>query len=366
MMWLRGEARTTNNPPNERLRAQVQWYVGPRGSRRSVSWSVDSVAVKVLKVHFSRISVFRPCLFNVNTVANGDGVYFKSGLCPYTTARSKIHATIHAFRAMDAFHWRKNLDKPVPGRIYLVNVNLPVGENVSDNPSVNLVFTHPSVDAYDNWAKVWSDPRKADADQYIASQSGILAQSSTRLNFWRAYPGSDGKTRYMQGTARPGAASITTDYPYNASQIMTITVYLSTGITSRGRIGIDAAMTARALKEPWLTDSVDKAVLRTALHDLTSTISSVQGLTMITPDNTTTIDDYLDNYDLSSMNSNHWVGSCSIGSVVDANTKVQNTNNLFVVDASIVPSLPTGNPHGMIMSAAEQAVAKILALSGGP
>ncbi|KAF5354114.1 hypothetical protein D9756_007316 [Leucocoprinus leucothites] len=245
-------------------------------------------------------------------------------------------------------------------------INLPVGENVSDNPSVNLVFTHPSVDAYDNWAKVWSNPRKADADQYIASQSGILAQSSTRLNFWRAYPGSDGKTRYMQGTARPGAASITTDYPYNASQIMTITVYLSTGITSRGRIGIDAAMTARALKEPWLTDSVDKAVLRTALHDLTSTISSVQGLTMITPDNTTTIDDYLDNYDLSSMNSNHWVGSCSIGSVVDANTKVQNTNNLFVVDASIVPSLPTGNPHGMIMSAAEQAVAKILALSGGP
>lgn len=38
----------------------------------------------------------------------------------------------------------------------------------------------------------------------------------------------------------------------------------------------------------------------------------------------------------------------------------------FVVDASIIPSLPTGNPQGVIMSAAEQAVAKILALSGGP
>jgi cellobiose dehydrogenase (acceptor) len=70
------------------------------------------------------------------------------------------------------------------------------------------------------------------------------------------------------------------------------------------------------------------------------------------------------------MDSNHWVGSNIIGpagkAVVDVNTKVYNTNNLFIVDASIVPSLPYGNPHGMIMSMAEQASAKILALAGGP
>ena len=95
------------------------------------------------------------------------------------------------------------------------------------------------------------------------------------------------------------------------------------------------------------------------------------------------------------MNSNHWVGSAKIGTspssaVVDQNTKVFNTDNLvrtplsssprlprptltrlallaqFIVDASIVPSLPMGNPQGMIMSTAEQAVAKILALAGGP
>ena len=70
------------------------------------------------------------------------------------------------------------------------------------------------------------------------------------------------------------------------------------------------------------------------------------------------------------MDSNHWVGSAIIGnsssnSVVDENTKVWNTDNLvrlshvvrtimpfdllrfqFVIDASIIPSLPTGNPHG--------------------
>ncbi|KAF8066822.1 cellobiose dehydrogenase [Lyophyllum atratum] len=249
-------------------------------------------------------------------------------------------------------------------------INLPVGYNVSDNPSINLVFTHPSIDAYENWAQVWSNPRPADSAQYLKSQSGVLAAASPRLNFWRAYSGTDGKTRWMQGTARPGAASVTTNYPYNASQIFTITVYLSTGITSRGRIGIDAAMTARPLINPWFVDPVDKAVLIQGINDLIANVKSVSGLTLITPDNTTTITNYVNNYDPGSLNSNHWVGSNTIGvsgkAVVDENTKVFNTNNLFIVDASIIPQMPMGNPHGAIMSMAEQAVTKILALAGGP
>jgi cellobiose dehydrogenase (acceptor) len=55
-------------------------------------------------------------------------------------------------------------------------------------------------------------------------------------------------------------------------------------------------MTVEILEEPWLTDPVDKEVLRQALHDLTSNIASVEGLTMITPDNTTTVDDYREQY----------------------------------------------------------------------
>lgn len=45
----------------------------------------------------------------------------------------------------------------------------------------------------------------------------------------------------MQGTARPGAASVTTDYPYNASQIMTITVYLWAQITDFNILWTDIA-----------------------------------------------------------------------------------------------------------------------------
>ncbi|KDQ52894.1 carbohydrate-binding module 1 protein [Jaapia argillacea MUCL 33604] len=250
-------------------------------------------------------------------------------------------------------------------------INLPVGYNVSDNPSINLVFTHPTIDAYENWADVWTNPRPADAAQYLKSQSGVFAGASPKMNFWRSYTGTDGKQRWAQGTVRPGAASVNTTYAYNASQIFTITMYLSEGITSRGRIGIDSNLGAKPLVNPWFTDPVDKTTLIQALGDIISNINSVPGLTMITPDNQTTLATYVNNYDPGSLNSNHWVGSAKIGTssanaVVDSNCKVFNTNNLFVVDASMVPALPIGNPTGYIMSASEQAVAKILALAGGP
>ncbi|KAG9000556.1 hypothetical protein FRB94_005345 [Tulasnella sp. JGI-2019a] len=246
-------------------------------------------------------------------------------------------------------------------------INLPVGYNVSDNPSINLVFTHPSVDSYDNWAPIWATPRAADAAQYKANGTGVFAAPSPKLNYWEALGSPDGKTRYVQGTARPGASSISTVYPYNASQIFTITVYISSGLTSRGRIGIDNTMYGKIITPPWFQDPTDKAVIITAINNLLSTTSQVPGLTLITPDNTTTVTDFVN---LGAVGSNHWVGSTSIGtspttSVVDSNTKVWNTTNLFIVDAGIVPTQPCANPHGMLLVVGEIAVPKILALAGG-
>ena len=68
---------------------------------------------------------------------------------------------------------------------------------------------------------------------------------------------------------------------------------------------------------------------------------------------------------------NHWIGTVKLGTddgrtggtaVVDTNTKVYGTDNLFVVDASIFPGLMTANPSGMIVTVAEHAAKKILAL----
>ncbi|KAK7014038.1 carbohydrate-binding module 1 protein [Favolaschia claudopus] len=247
-------------------------------------------------------------------------------------------------------------------------IDLPVGYSVSDNPGVTLVFTHPSVDAYDSWANAWTNPRPADAAQYLKDQSGVYADASVKLNFWRSYVGEDKKKRWIQGTVRPGGVSYAmTSFPFNASQVFAVTLYLSTGLTSRGRIGIDSNLNGVPLVQPYFTDPVDEATLVTAIEDVIASVKNVSGLKLITPDNTTTVADFVHTYADGNLLSNHWVGANKVGispasAVVDVNAKVFNTSNLFVVDASIIPSLPYGNPTGVIMSAAEQAVAKILAL----
>lgn len=48
----------------------------------------------------------------------------------------------------------------------------------------------------------------------------------------------------------------------------------STGITSRGRIGIDAALRAQPIVAPWLTDPVDKEILIQALEDVVSNMGN--------------------------------------------------------------------------------------------
>lgn len=75
----------------------------------------------------------------------------------------------------------------------------------------------------------------------------------------------------------------------------------------------------------------------------------------------------------SNRRSNHWVGTNKLGpddgrhpaggtAVVDLNTRVWGTDNLFVVDASIFPGVPTTNPSSYIVTVSEHAAQKILAL----
>ena len=75
-----------------------------------------------------------------------------------------------------------------------------------------------------------------------------------------------------------------------------------------------------------------------------------------------------------SRRSNHWMGTNKLGtddgrkngtSVVDLDTKVYGTDNIFVVDGSIFPGQPTGNPSAMIVIASERAAVRILALRRG-
>jgi cellobiose dehydrogenase (acceptor) len=220
---------------------------------------------------------------------------------------------------------------------------------------------------YNNWNTVFTAPPANDVKMYLKNRSGVLAAPSPRLNFWRAYSGADSVTRWAQGTVKPGASLPTTSVAYNASQLFTITVYLSQGITSRGRIGLTSTGSMQTVTTPWFTDPIDQTVIINALTDVINESKSDPKVTLLQPDlSAQSVADYVKSYPTSNLCSNHWVGSAAIGRVVDANLKVMGMNNLFVVDASIVPALPMGNPHGVIMIAMEKGVANILALSGGP
>lgn len=63
------------------------------------------------------------------------------------------------------------------------------------------------------------------------------------------------------------------------------------------------------------------------------------------------------------MGADSGLGSTQGQAVVDADTRVYGTDNLFVVDASILPGMVTANPSGTILSVAEKAAEKILGLS---
>ncbi|QRW07919.1 GMC oxidoreductase [Ceratobasidium sp. AG-Ba] len=245
-------------------------------------------------------------------------------------------------------------------------INLPVGMNTTDNPTVSVTFTHPSIDGY-NWTAVATNPRPADAEQYLYDRSGILTAPTSRVNFWRAYNGSDGRTRYSQGGCGSGG-SVPPGSSYNASAVFSCVVALYNGLTSAGRIGIDSSFRSKILKTPWLNTSEDKTALTSALTDFISTYQQVPELQLISPNISVTLEAYVTN---SVGGSNHWVGSTKIGtsasdSVVDPDTKVWHTDNLFIVDAGVYPGVTTGNPTGSLLVMSEMAADKISALTGGP
>ncbi|KAF8610371.1 the flavin domain of cellobiose dehydrogenase [Ceratobasidium sp. AG-I] len=243
-------------------------------------------------------------------------------------------------------------------------ITLPVGYNTQDNPSIPLIFTHPSINAYQNYAPVWFTPNLTDAKLYVDKQSGVLAQTSPRINWWRKYVGGDGGERWVQGTANPAGCCVSGPGGNNET-LFQVTLYLGRGLKSVGRAGISNSTRMRLITAPWLTDPVDKDVLVQATMDVLSTYKQVPGLELLYPNlNTTTIEAHI----LSTVGgSNHWAGTTRTGtnstiSVVDPNLKVWGTDNLFVADSGVFPGMPVGNPTASIMTMAEMAAVKLLRL----
>jgi cellobiose dehydrogenase (acceptor) len=198
-------------------------------------------------------------------------------------------------------------------------------------------------------ASQFTNPGQTDIDLF-AKASGPLSQSGQRFNFWSSLNGTDGITRFFQGTVNsPSAGTVRAK------------VYLTHGATSSGVLGITSTGSTQFSTEPLMNTDEDKAAV---VEFLDSILNAARKSTILVPSSATaTGASLVANY----VSGTHFLGTAMMGdskqnAVVDKDTKVFGTDNLFVVDASIHPDLPTGNTQAIVMVVAEYAAAKILAL----
>ncbi|KAI0888791.1 carbohydrate-binding module family 1 protein [Annulohypoxylon maeteangense] len=249
-------------------------------------------------------------------------------------------------------------------------IDLPVGYNLEDHTNTDTVITHPDVVFYDYYG-AWDNPNTTDKDQYINSRSGMFAQAAPNIGpmFWDEITGDDGIVRQLQWTARVEGSDGTP-----SGTAMTMSQYLGRGATSRGRMTITKALNTVVSTLPYLRDENDVQAVIQGIKNLQSALSNVRNLTWTYPSANTTVEDFVNDMLVSYTNrrSNHWIGTNKLGSddgrangsaVVDLDTRVYGTDNLFVVDASIFPGHITTNPSAYIVIAAEHASERILSLS---
>ncbi|KAF3004614.1 hypothetical protein E8E14_008457 [Neopestalotiopsis sp. 37M] len=249
-------------------------------------------------------------------------------------------------------------------------INLPVGSNLIDHLNTDVYVTHPDVVFYDFY-EAWTTPNPSDKDRYLTNRTGIFTQSAPNIGpmFWDQVTSSDGKVRQMQYTARVEGADKT-----DSNNTMIMSQYLGRGSTSRGRMAITAQLSTVVAEHPFLRTAGDKEAVLKSLDNLRVALSPVKNLTWALPLANQTTEDYVDSLVVTAnaRRSNHWMGTAKMGlddgrvtngtAVVDLNTKVYGTDNIFVVDASIFPGMSTGNPSAMIVAASEYAAERILKL----
>ncbi|KAF2147058.1 uncharacterized protein K452DRAFT_214995, partial [Aplosporella prunicola CBS 121167] len=226
-------------------------------------------------------------------------------------------------------------------------IELPVGKGLKDHPifTVSVTAANANFTEYDP-----TSPTKNEISLF-AQGAGPLSEGMQRLNFWTNVKGTDGVTRYIQGTT---AAT--------GSNGIKIKVYLTHGLTSTGVLGITADGTTTFSTEPWMNTDGDKAAIKSFMTDLIAYIKKDSSLSI---ESTTGEEVTADSLIATHVTGDHFVGTAKMGAdkssaVVDTDCKVFGTDNLFVVDASIHPDLPTGNTQAIVMVVSEHAAKKII------
>ncbi|KAL7621673.1 hypothetical protein AAE478_009000 [Parahypoxylon ruwenzoriense] len=238
-------------------------------------------------------------------------------------------------------------------------IDLPVGKRIQDHPLWVTVWniTGDAAQLPIVSAETLQNPPEDMVEQF-AHATGVLVQNDIRMELWTDItPPSDGVTRYAQ-----------VEFYSKTTGQFNMEMFLTHGSTSRGELGITAEGATYHIRDPLMNTDGDKEAMDTFVEMLLE-YSRKPGAAFVWPGpggaNATARDV------LTNMQSGiHVVATAPIGTddgreggnaVVDLDTRVYGTDNLFIVDASINPSVPTGNTMAITMLVAEKAAEKILA-----
>ena len=151
---------------------------------------------------------------------------------------------------------------------------------------------------------------------------------------------------------------------------MQLAVGMGRGTTSRGTLSLNSTLFIDVATLPYLQNDGDISAVISALTTLINNLTStIPGLQFLAPDlSTQTIEQFVNSDPVTaSRGANHWMGTTRMGetsdgeSVVDLDGKVWGMDNLYVVDAGVVPGIVGQNPTALLCSLAENMVARWLA-----
>lgn len=230
--------------------------------------------------------------------------------------------------------------------------NTAVGAGLFDNPNTFIELESPSVSSY---TYSYDAPPESDKQLYLNHRSGPYAFASQTSVFWTYINHTDGTPPTgVQGTIDSAGYS-----DYTSENTITLNIYGTSGLLSAGRVVLDDKFIAGPSDDVYYSDPANRDAddIATFIRDIFDKLP-VGGLE---PKNIArnASKDEIKTYittpsDYARGMVNHWSSSCRIGECVDGNAQVKGTENVHVVDASIVAPL-TVNPQFGIMVAAERA-----------
>ncbi|KAF9640838.1 putative cellobiose dehydrogenase protein [Lasiodiplodia theobromae] len=236
--------------------------------------------------------------------------------------------------------------------------NTAVGARLFDNPNTFIEIQGPALSSYTH---SYASPPVSDEQLYLEHRSGPYSFASQTSVFWTYINHTDGSIPTgVQGTIDSAGYS-----DWNGNKTITLNVYGTSGLLSEGRVVLDDKFIAGPSDDVYYSDKNNRDAddIAQFIHDIFAKLpADLEPMNIKRNATKEEIRTYITTPSAYARGMvNHWSSSCRIGECVDENAMVKGTENIHVVDGSIVAPL-TVNPQFGIMVAAERASELINAL----